>query len=275
MNLSRLKKELKKVADPKRAKASQRYFKTGKGEYGEGDVFLGITVPQSRKIAIKFKNLDFSSIETLLHSRIHEGRLIALLILVKKFEKESESERERIFDFYLKNTKYINNWDLVDLSAHKIIGGYLLSRGPVKSNPSVLRQGFGTAQPANAALSLEASKRSGVGIPSSFATPFVLLRLAKSKNIWERRIAVLSTFQFIKYNRFNESLIIAKILLNDKHDLIHKAVGWMLREVGKKNLYVELKFLNKHYKKMPRTMLCYSIEKFPEKLRRIYLSKQI
>lgn len=236
--LLELRKELKKLANPQKAKILRRFFKTGKGEYGEGDVFLGITVPQSRKIAIKFRNLGFSEITQLLKSKIHEERLIALLILVNNFNTGDEKIQEKIYNFYLKNTKHINNWDLVDLSADKIMGGYLFSlgRGPV-------------------------------------ATPSILINLAKSKNIWERRIAMISTYYFIKNNKLKKTLKIAEILLSDKHDLIQKAVGWMLREVGKRDLETEIGFLSKHYKKMPRTMLRYAIEKFPEKLRKAYLSK--
>lgn len=240
--VQKLRRKLKGIADPQRAKLLQRYFKTGKGEYAEGDIFLGITVPQSRKIAIKFQNLDFASIEILLKSKFHEERLIALLILTCKFNNkdyhtnilENIRIKKKIYDFYLKNTKYINNWDLVDLSAPKIVGSYLC----------------------------------GLSRPNQ-----LLIKLAKSKNIWERRIAVLSTFQFIKYNRFAESLEIAEILLQDKHDLLHKAVGWMLREIGKRDFKMEIKFLEKHYQKMPRTMLRYAIERFPEKLRITYLNK--
>jgi 3-methyladenine DNA glycosylase AlkD len=232
LNLDQLRKELKRIADSQRAKFLQGYFKTGKGEYGEGDVFLGITVPLSRKIAIKFKNLSFLEISKLLQSKFHEERLIALLILVENFKRGNEEIQEKIYEFYLKNTKGINNWDLVDLSSHEIVGNYLLNKD--KS---------------------------------------VLLKLTKSKDIWERRIAVISTFEFIRNNKFDESLALAEILLDDKHDLMHKAVGWMLREIGKRDLKTEIEFLNKHYKKMPRTMLRYAIEKFPEKQREIYLKK--
>ena len=230
--LLKLRKELKSIANPKKARLLQGFFKTGKGEYGEGDVFLGIMVPQSRKIAIEYKDLNFAGIEELLHSKFHEERLIALFILVHNFEKGDEGIKKKIYNFYLSNTRYTNNWDLVDLSAHKIIGSYLLNKEDL-----------------------------------------VLEKLARSENIWERRIAVLSTFQFIKYNRFKESLKIASMLLQDEHDLIHKAVGWMLREVGKRDLKMELEFLNKHYKKMPRTMLRYATERFPEKLRISYLEE--
>ena len=230
--LSQLKKDLQRLKNPEKAKLLARFFKTGKGEYGEGDVFLGIMVPDSRKIAIKYKNLSFSEIKTLLNSKIHEGRLIALLILVNNYNNGGNKEKGKIFDFYLKNTKKINNWDLVDLSAHKIVGAHLI--GKDKS---------------------------------------ILYKLVKSDNLWERRIAVIATFNFINNNKFDDSLKISRLLLNDKHDLIHKAVGWMLREIGKKNQSVEEKFLNKYYKKMPRTMLRYAIERFDENKRKFYLGK--
>jgi len=228
MRLSFLRKELKAKASPKKAKLLQRYFKTGPGEYAEGDVFLGVVVPELRKIAKKYAAFELADALKLLHSKIHEERLIALLMMVDKFQ--AEEEQERIYNLYLQNTKYINNWDLVDLSSHEIVGEYL------KDKPRD-----------------------------------VLYKLAKSKNIWEKRIAVLATFNFIKDNEFAESLKIAKILLNDEHDLIHKAVGWMLREVGKRDLKTEEEFLKKHCKKMPRTMLRYAIEKFPERKRKRYL----
>ena len=218
--LSELKKELRGLTNHTKARLLARYFKTGKGEYGEGDIFLGITVPESRKVAIKYRHISLKDVESLLRSKIHEERLIALLILVHNYEKNPQKRRE-IFNFYLKNTKYINNWDLVDLSSHEIVGNYLL----------------------------------GKNID-------VLYKLAKSQNIWKKRIAVISTFPFIRNNKFNESLEISKILLKDKHDLIHKAVGWMLREIGKKNQKIEEDFLKKHYKSMPRTMLRYAIERF-------------
>ncbi len=238
MQLKKLQSEIQKNADPIRAKNLRWFFKTGKGEYGEGDVFIGLTVPLSRKIAQQFKYLNLKEISQLLKSKIHEERLIALLILIYNFENTPLTNQEKIFKFYLRSTRYINNWDLVDLSAHKILGVYL--RGQSKQKTRVL-----------------------------------LTRLAHSKNIWERRIAVLTTFNFIKYNRFNESLLLAKFLLNDQHDLIHKAVGWMLREVGKRNSQVEMQFLKKYYQKMPRTMLRYAIEKFNEKERQKYLKNLI
>ena len=231
-NLTQLKKELKKLADPKQAEVLQRFFKTGKGEYGEGDIFLGIKVPVQREVANKFGELFLEDIEKLLKSKIHEHRLTALFILIKQYERADKKKRARIFNFYLKNTKNINNWDLVDISAPKVVGDYLLNK------------------------------------PRS-----VLYKLAKSNNLWERRIAIISTFTFIRNNEFRDTLKIAEILLNDKHDLIHKAVGWMLREVGKRDQKIEEEFLKKHYLKMPRVMLRYAIERFEERKRKFYLGK--
>lgn len=286
-NLSSFRKEFKLKADPKRAKGSGRFFKTGKGEYGEGDVFLGLTSAQIREIAYKFKELSLKEIQELLKSKIHEERVAALRILVHQFQgvmrshnirdmrqsgamtshsvlrerqKVEQGKAHEIFNFYLKNIKYVNNWDLVDMSAPKIIGDYLFS------------------------TSLKGSRQ-------------VLYRLAKSKNLWERRIAIVSTYAFIRQNKpaplemsrylksgrrkyfkkgesltgFEDTLKIAKILLSDKHDLIHKAVGWMLREVGKRSQLALEKFLKANYKIIPRTMLRYAIEKFPEKKRKMYL----
>jgi 3-methyladenine DNA glycosylase AlkD len=242
LTLADLKKKLKLKGDSKRAKNLQRFFKTGKGEYGEGDIFIGLTVPEIREMAKKYSGLaprnfsegglGFLDIKKLLRSKIHEERLIALLILVNNFQKGRERERQKIYRFYLKNTKHINNWDLVDLSAHKIVGAYLMDK------------------PRN-----------------------ILYKLAKSKNLWERRIAIIATFQFINNNQFKESLKISEILLSDKHDLIHKAAGWALREIGKRSLKDEEKFLKKHYGKMPRTMLRYAIERFSENKRQMYLKK--
>jgi len=228
-----LKKEL---ASKKSAKAEllQRFFKTGPGEYGEGDIFLGVMVPEQRKTAKKYTDLKLIDLQRLLRSKIHEERLTALFILIHQFEKAKGIARKRIYDFYFKNRKGVNNWDLVDLSAPRIMGKYLLDK------------------------------------PKG-----VLYKLARSSNLWDRRIAVLSTFAFIDKNKFEDSLEIAGILLEDKEDLIHKAVGWMLREVGKKDLKVEENFLKKHYKNMPRTMLRYAIERFPEKKRKMYLNGKI
>ena len=229
--LVNLQRDVRKLENKKKAKILAGFFKTGEGEYGFGDVFLGISVPQSRKIAIKYKDLGFDGILKLLRSEIHEERLIALLILVHQFQHEEMLER-RIYEFYLKNTKFINNWDLVDLSSPNIVGDFLINK----------------------------DKR-------------ILYRLAVSENLWEKRISILACFAFIRNNKFKDALNISEILLNDKHDLIHKAVGWMLREIGKRNLGVEEHFLQKHYKKMPRTMLRYAIEKFDEEKRKEFLRR--
>lgn len=230
INASVIVKELKKCGTPARAKASSWYFKTGKGEYGYGDVFFGVTVPQMRQIAKKYKDLNLKEIENLLKNKVHECRLTGLLILVQKYEEGDEAERSRIAKFYLSHTKYINNWDLVDLSSHSILGHYLLKRNRN-----------------------------------------VLYKLARSKNLWERRIAVISTFEFTREGQCEDSFRLAKILLKDEHDLMHKAVGWMLREAGKKCPKTEERFLKKYASFMPRTMLRYAIEKFPGKKRKAYL----
>ncbi|MFA5953828.1 MAG: DNA alkylation repair protein [Candidatus Pacearchaeota archaeon] len=228
--LNELISEIKSHENPEKAKIFQRFFKTGKGEYGEGDVFIGLTVPISRSIAKKYSNLNLSKIQELLKNKIHEYRLIGLLILNYKFEKADEKNKEEIFNFYLKNTKYINNWDLVDLTASRIVGRFLF----------------------------EKDKKT-------------LYKLVHSENLWEKRISIISTLYFISKNEFQEALAISELLLKDKHDLIHKAVGWMLREIGKRNKEVLVKFLNQHYNQIPRTTLRYSIEKFPEVERKKWL----
>lgn len=226
--------EIRRHANPIKASILQRFFKTGKGQYGEGDIFLGITVPVSRKIARKYKDLNEAELKKLLISKIHEERLIAILILVHKFENGDEQVKKKNFEFYLANTKYINNWDLVDLSADKIVGAYLLNKSKT-----------------------------------------ILSVLAKSNNLWERRIAIIATFNFIKNGREVETFKIAKILLKDKHDLIHKAVGWMLREVGKRvSMEKERMFLDKHAQIMPRTALRYAIERMDGHDRAKYLSQK-
>lgn len=234
MNLRELRKKIKEESNKQQAKALQWFFKTGAGEYGEGDVFAGIKMPVQRKIAKEFNNLGYNDIKELVGSKIHEERMIGFLILQGKYEKGDENEKEKVFEFYIRNRKGINNWDLVDISAPKIIGEYLLDR----------------------------DKK-------------LLYKFAKSKNLWERRIAILSTFTFIRAGKFETTFKISNILLDDNYDLIHKAVGWMLREIGKKNLYAEEKFLKPRYKKMPRTMLRYAIEKFPEVKRKKYLLSKI
>ena len=233
MSLIELRSNLNDIKNPEKVQVLQRFFKTGKGQYGEGDIFLGITVPESRKIAIKYSSLELIDIKSLLQSKIHEERLIALLILVHRYNTNIE-ERKNIFYFYLDNTNYINNWDLVDLSSHQIIGDFLKNKDRK-----------------------------------------ILYQLVKSSNLWERRISIISTYAFIRNNNFEDTLKISEILLNDEHDLIQKAVGWMLREVGNRNMNIEEEFLKKHYKSMPRTMLRYAIEKFPENKRRKYLNGKI
>jgi 3-methyladenine DNA glycosylase AlkD len=232
-NLNNLIKELESLADPKQAVNLQRFFKTGKGEYGEGDVFLGIKVPIQRSVAKKYKDLSLAGIQQLLNSKIHEHRLIALLILMQKYDTAEENARKQIFEMYLKNTNHINNWDLIDLSAPNIVGNYLLDKDRA-----------------------------------------ILYKLAKSNSIWEKRISMLATFEFIANKETKDALAIAEILVNDEHDLIQKAVGWMLREVGKRvSQTEEEKFLRKHYKKMPRTMLRYAIERFDDNKKEFYMKK--
>ena len=216
-------------------KILSNFFKTGKGEYGEGDIFLGITVPTSRKIAQKYGDIEFADISELIKNKYHEVRLIALLILVHQYKKsKKDTEKKKICDFYLKNTKYINNWDLVDLSAHYTLGNYLIDKDRK-----------------------------------------ILEKLAKSNNLWERRIAMISTFAFIYKGENEWTFKIADMLMNDKNDLIHKASGWMLRETGKRVSEKDLlSYLDNNYDKMPRTMLRYAIERLPETKRKYYLNKK-
>jgi len=228
-----LSKLLRESADPDIAKKSLRFFKTGKGEYGEGDQFLGVRVPVLRKYAKQYCELSLLEIHKLLKSVYHEERLCALFLLVQKYET-SKYEKSVIFKFYLDNTQYINNWDLVDSSAYKIVGAHLHDKN---KSP--------------------------------------LYKLVRSNDLWERRISIISTLHFIKRKEFDDALEISKLLLDDKENLIHKAVGWMLREVGNQAPEVERMFLRNHYRKMPRTMLRYAIEKFPEEERLIYLKGKI
>ena len=231
-----LRSQIKKYSNKEKAQLYQRFFKTGKGEYGEGDVFLGLTVPQQREIVKEHKSrITIPQIQKLLNSKIHEERMIGLLILIEKYKKASEKDKEIFFNFYLANTRKINNWDLVDVTSPNIVGNFLSDKKDRK----------------------------------------ILYNLAKSSNLWEKRISIISTASFIRKDQFQDTLKISEILLKDKHDLIHKAVGWMLREVGKRNQEVEEEFLKKHHKKMPRTMLRYAIEKFPESLRKKYLKGEI
>lgn len=226
-----IRKNLRSVANKDRAQISMRFFKTGKGEYGEGDDFLGIAVPNMRILVKKYRDISFEHVLNFLHSKFHEERLFALLVLVDQFVRGDEKTRSEIYRIYLNNTAYINNWDLVDLTADRIVGAHLENR----------------------------SKN-------------VLLKLSDSKLLWERRIAIIATFHFIKKGESEWTLKIAKKLLNDKEDLIHKSVGWMLREIGKRcSEDIECVFLNKYAIKMPRTMLRYSIERFEPKKREYYL----
>jgi 3-methyladenine DNA glycosylase AlkD len=230
MTAQHLSKTLRRLADPQKAEHLQRYFKTGKGQYGEGDQFLGIHVPVLRAQAKNFKDMPLADVQILLRSAYHEERLCALLLLVHKFAGSDPKERKIYYDFYLRNTRHINNWDLVDLSAPQIVGAFLADQE--KNN---------------------------------------LFTLARSENLWERRIAIISTFHFIKNNQFEDALAIAQLLLSDREDLLHKATGWMLREIGKRNIAMLKSFLNMHYTRMPRTMLRYAIEKFPQPERLKYL----
>ena len=226
--------ELKKTARADKAKILARFFKTGPGEYAEGDRFIGVMVQDKRKIVKAYADkVSLKDVEELLRSAINEERLAALLLMVALYKKSDEQMRENIFKLYIRNTKYINNWDLVDLTAPQIVGGFLNDK----------------------------KKK-------------LLDKLARSKNLWERRIAVLATFYFIYHGSSKETFRIAEILLRDPHDLIHKAVGWMLREVGKRCSEKELEgFLKKYYRDMPRTMLRYAIERLPEKKRIRYLTR--
>lgn len=233
MTAQKIQKRLRQFSSKEKAQVLQRFFKTGPGEYGEGDIFLGVVVPDARKVAKEYQGIPLHEIITLLKSTIHEERLLALLMLVSDYTRGDDALKKEIFSLYLKNTKYINNWDLVDLSSPNIVGAYLVNK---------------SRKP--------------------------LYAFAKSKDLWKRRIAILATFQFIKRNDFNDTLKISKILLMDDHELLHKAVGWMLREVGKRSLPREEEFLRQHYKKMPRTMLRYAIERFPEGKRQKYLNRK-
>jgi 3-methyladenine DNA glycosylase AlkD len=231
--LTQIKNDLAQLSNPEKAKQLSRFFKTGKGQYGEGDSFLGIPVPEQRKVAKRYLALPLEDLQTLLRSEVHEHRLTALLILVAKYEKTDKAGKETIFQFYLKNIEKINNWDLVDLTAPKIVGDYLFNKDTA-----------------------------------------LLFKLAKSKNLWERRIAILSTFIFIRNNKFQDALRISELMLHDKHDLIHKAIGWMLREIGKRDQEKEEQFLKKYAVIMPRTMLRYAIEKFDKEKRKFYLTQR-
>ncbi|MCB9769075.1 MAG: DNA alkylation repair protein [Candidatus Omnitrophica bacterium] len=225
---------IRSLGDPKDAEFLQRFFKTGPGEYAEGDRFLGVRVPVTRKLAKEFKDLSISGCAELLKSEWHEERLLALLILIHHFRDGDEKQKARVYRLYLQNTRYINNWDLIDVTAENIVGAFLFDKD---------------------------------------RSP--LYELARSPNLWKKRIGILSTFHFIRRDQFEDTLRISEILLRDDHDLIHKAVGWLLREVGKRDQSLEEAFLHEHYTKMPRTMLRYAIERFPEELRLSYLNGEI
>lgn len=221
---------LSELGDPDRARHHLRFFRTGPGEYGEGDRFLGVRVPMVRRLVRELRGLSLDDLRDLLNSQWHEARLFALLALVDAFSRGTENSREEIYRLYMSHTRRVNNWDLVDSSAAQVVGAYLFEKD---------------------------------------RTP--LYHLAVSPSLWERRIAVIATFHFIRLQDFNDTLAIAALLLGDREDLIHKATGWMLREVGKRNRAVEEEFLNTHCRVMPRTMLRYAIEKFPPHLRQWYL----
>jgi 3-methyladenine DNA glycosylase AlkD len=230
MTAAMMKARLRRFADKEKAEVLRGFFKTGPGQYGEGDLFLGVAVPSVRKVAREFRGAPLEEITKLLPSAWHEERLLALLMLVDRFATGDDGLKTKIYRLYLRNTRYINNWDFVDLTAPNIVGAYLEDKSRKQ-----------------------------------------LYAFARSKDLWKRRISILATFAFIRRNDFVDTLGISELLLADGHDLMHKAVGWMLREVGKRSLSAEEKFLKRHYKTMPRTMLRYAIERFPEAKRQKYL----
>jgi 3-methyladenine DNA glycosylase AlkD len=234
MNARDIQKRLQALGDQQRVPVLQRFFKTGPGEYGEGDVFVGLRVPALRTLAREYQGLAHRETIRLLHSPIHEARLLALIILVRGFSHGSQAAQQQIYRSYLQNTRFINSWDLVDASAEHIVGAYLmeLDKAP-------------------------------------------LFVLAAADLLWERRIAIMATFHYIKQGEFSAPLHLAHRLLGDPEELIHKAVGWMLREVGKRRQPIAETFLSAHYRTMPRTMLRYAIERFPEDLRQRYLHGKI
>jgi 3-methyladenine DNA glycosylase AlkD len=229
--LTAARKRLRQYANRGRASFLLRFFKTGPGEYAEGDRFLGIRVPNARRVAGEFRSLPLEDLRELLRSKWHEERFLALVILTQRYPRASGPERDAIYRLYLESTARINNWDLVDVSAAQIVGAHLIDRSRAP-----------------------------------------LHRLAKSRSVWERRIAIIATQQFIRRGEFEDTLAIVKSLLSDPHDLIHKAAGWMLREVGKRDRAVLERFLDRNAARMPRTMLRYAIERFPPALRKKYLA---
>ena len=230
MNVAELKMALRAAARPGDAEFLQRFFKTGRGEYGEGDVFIGVRVPVIRKLAAQGDALDSAQVLSLLQSQYHEERLLALVMLVRRFERGAAEERQQLFHLYLREVRWINNWDLVDVSAPNIVGAWLLDK-PRDPLPA----------------------------------------LARSSGLWERRIAVVATFAFIRKQQYEDTLQLCEYLLGDRHDLIHKACGWMLREVGKRDLSPLTGFLDRHAARMPRTMLRYAIERLPTAQKQTYL----
>ena len=234
VNVRQIEQHLQSLGNPQDAEQQARFFKTGPGQYGEGDRFLGIRVPVLRKLARQYSALTLEQGLELLSSPLHEQRLLALLILIHLYQQADEPEQGRIYSRYLKHTRYINNWDLVDVSADKIVGHWLYHHPQDRT---------------------------------------MLQQLARSHDLWRRRIAVMATFYFIRQSDFRHTLNLAKLLLSDKHDLIHKATGWMLREVGNRDRATEQAFLDKYVSRMPRTMLRYAIEKFPQGLRQKYLKR--
>ncbi|HET9572087.1 MAG TPA: DNA alkylation repair protein [Bacteroidales bacterium] len=236
MKATALRDELKRKQNPEKGEILQRFFKTGPGQYGEGDIFWGLTVPETRAIVAKFPKMPLEEIELLLIDPVHEVRLAAGILLVNKFKKATNSERQAIYEFYIVHASRFNNWDLVDVTCPQIVGVWLLDKDRKQ-----------------------------------------LYELAASSNLWEQRISIVSTFALIRNNDFEDCMNISKMLLNHKHDLIQKAVGWMLREMGKRNFLVETEFLieNDRYKTMPRTMLRYAIEKYPEHQRQAFLKGEM
>ncbi|MDR0902046.1 MAG: DNA alkylation repair protein [Opitutaceae bacterium] len=232
MTAKDIQKELEALSTPEKKEFLPRFFKTGKGQYGEGDQFIGVVVPDTRKVAGSHKDISHAGIIKLLHSEYHECRLCALLILVERFKKAKEAERKEIYEFYLSSTRWINNWDLVDLSARDIVGEYLVDKDRA-----------------------------------------ILYRLAGSELLWDQRIAILATFAFIRRGDLDDIFALSKKLLRHRHDLMHKAIGWMLREAGKKDKNKLRGFLDRYHGEMPRTMLRYSIEKFSAEERAHYMKR--
>jgi 3-methyladenine DNA glycosylase AlkD len=231
VTLAQTRKAVRELANPERASFLLRYFRTGPGQYAEGDQFLGLTMTDVRTLVRQFAALPLADVVKLLHSKWHEERTLAMLLMVKRSARADADTRARLARLYLDNTQYINNWDLVDLSAEHVIGAWLRDRDRA-----------------------------------------VLYQLARSDSLWERRIAVLTTFQFIKHGDFEDTLRLCELLLDDVHDLIHKATGWMLREVGKRDVAVLRSFLDQHAARMPRTMLRYALEKLPESERKRFMA---